>query len=427
MSDFIHPTLQNPTPCDFGPFAGGYCGKVITIDFRQATSQISIADLEVELFENATANISLNELVVSAMPINWLKTEFIGVTGGEISFNPSLAELVFTPDQTPTIDRTIEFTYKVFDEYDYEAIGKITINVIDKTPELTVGNFTLNGTEAQIFTIDIKPQVVAKNTEVDYTLADTVQVNEILSEGSVTISDGVITFTPSEEPANNRTVTFKYIVKDITGIEAEGTIAITLQDISPALTVNSFSKTVLDSATLTASILSNIVIKNDTFKSLTFAPITDGTITATGSNYTYLPNKTLKTDRVVVINYTVETQSGISKTAQLTINVKYDNIWAGTFWYGNSIKEDLLKEDIELLSFAKKTGYAGTYSVTAATDAYKWFVYPKVWGENPTILDASNNMPIATDDNKYVTVEGIELVAIRSYYQLNGAITVKFS
>jgi hypothetical protein len=427
MSDFIQPTLQNPTPCDFGPFAGGYCGKVVTIDFRQATSQISIGDLEVELFENATANISLRDLVVSAMPINWIKTEFFGVTGGEISFNPALAELVFTPDQTPSIDRTVEFTYKVFDEFDYEAEGKIIINIIDKTPELTVGNFTLNGTESQIFDIDIKSKVVTKNTEVDYSLIDSVQVTQILSEGSVTISDGIITFTPSEEPANNRTVTFKYIVKDITGIEAEGTIAITLQDTTPALTVNNFSKNVLDSATLTASILSNIVIKNDTFKSLTFETITDGTITSTGSNYTYLPDKTLKTDRTIVINYTVETQSGISKTAQMTVVIKHDNIWAGTFWYGNSEKEDLLKEDIELLSFAKKTGYAGTYSVSAASGAYKWFVYPKVWGENPTILDASNNMPIATDDNRFITVEGIDLVAIRTYYQLNGAITVKFS
>lgn len=427
MSDYLTPTLQNPTMCDFGPFAGSVCGKVIALDFKQATSQISIADLTIELLENASANISLGNLVNSAMPINWSKTEFNGVTGGEISFNPILTELIFTPDQTPSVDRTISFTFKVFDEFDYGATGTITINILDRTPELSVGAFTLSGTEAQIFNIDIKTKVVVKNTEVDYSDIEAVTLVGSLSEGNVEISNGVITFTPSEEPSNNRTVTFKYKVKDVTGLEAEGNISITLQDVTPALTVNAFSKNVLDTATLTSSILSNIVIKNDSFKKLTFDTPAEGTVTVSGSNYTFTPENVLKKDRTITINYTVETQSGITKSAKMTITIKYDNIWAGTFWYGNNTNDTLVKSEIETLSSAKKTGYAGTYSIPAGVGTFKWFVYPKTWGENPTVIDASNNMPIALEDNQYLTVEGIDLVLLRTYYTLNGAIAIKFS
>lgn len=427
MSDYLTPTLQNPTMCDFGPFAGAACGKVITLDFKQAVLQISVADLTIELLENASANISLEDLVNSTAPINWSKTEFIGVTGGAINFDPILAKLVFTPDRTPSVDRTVSFTFKVFNELNHEATGTITINILDRTPELSVGSFTLSGTDAQIFNIDIKTKVVVKNTEVDYSDVGAVTLVGSLPEGNAVISNGVITFTPSEEPADNRTVTFKYKVKDISGLEAEGNISITLQDVTPALTVNAFSKNVLDSATLTSSILSNIVIKNDSFKTLTFSAPSEGTITVSGSNYTFTPGNALKKDRTITINYTVETQSGITKSAKMTIIIKYDNIWAGTFWYGNNTNENLVQSEIETLISTKKTGYAGTYSIPAGTGTFKWFVYPKIWGENPTVLDASNNMPIALDDNKYLTVEGIELILLRSYYTLNGAITIKFS
>lgn len=427
MSDYLTPTLQNPTMCDFGPFAGAACGKVITLDFKQAGLQISAADLTIELLENASANISLEDLVNSVTPINWSKTEFIGVTGGVVNFDPILAKLVFTPDQTPSVDRTVSFTFKVFNELNYEATGTITINILDRTPELSVGSFTLSGTEAQIFNIDIKTKVTVKNTEVDYSDVKAVTLVGSLSEGKVSISNGIITFTPSEEPSDNRTVTFKYKVKDISGLEAEGNISIALQDVSPALTVNTFSKNVLDTATLTSSILSNIVIKNDSFKTLTFDTPAEGTFTVSGSNYTFTPGNVLKKDRTITINYTVETQSGIIKSAKMTIIIKYDNIWAGTFWHGNNTNDKLVKSEIETLTSTKKTGYAGTYSIPAGTGTFKWFVYPKIWGENPTVLDASNNMPIALEDNQYLTVEGIDLVLLRSYYTLNGAITIKFS
>ena len=427
MSDFITPIKQQPKPCDFGPFAGGYCGKVVTIDFNQATSSIQIADIELELFENSIATIDLSDLVISAMEIDWSKTIFAEITLGTITFNQTTKELTFTPDQTPSVDRIATFTFQVFDSFDYSATGTIKINIIDKTPILRVENVSLSGNEGQTFTIDTRTKTVVENTTINYLNASSVVISVLPSEGTATVENGIITYIPSQVPATNRTVTFKYKVKDITTLEAEATISISLTDITPALTTSNITKSVLDSASLTASILGNITIKNDTFKLLRFGTPSEGTISVNGSNYTFTPSNTVKTNRVVIIPYTVETTTGLTSTSNLTINITYDNLWAGTFWYGNNTKENLVKEDIETLTSTKKTNYIGTYNIAAGTGTYKWFVYPKAWGENPTILDASNNMPIATDDYKNLTVEGVDLILIRSYYTLNGSISIKFS
>lgn len=429
MSDFITPIQQQPTPCDFGPFAGGYCGKIVTIDFNQVTSSIAIADLEIELFETSSATINIEDLIVSSALIDYTKTVFNGVTGGTITFDAITKELLFTPDQTPSVDRIVNFTFEVEDQYGFKATGNIKINIVDKTPVLTTTNVSLSGTEGEVYTIDTKTKTTIVNTTVNYANANAVVISVSPTEGNATVSNGIITYTPSQASALNRTVSFKYKVTDLTGLTSESTISIALTDITPALSTTNASKSLLDSATLTGSILSNMTIKNDTFKTLSFGAISEGTITVSGSNYTFTPSTTIKANRVVTVPFTITSTTGLTSTSTLTLNITYDNQWDKTFWYGNSTVTNMtVRSDIEALSSIKKTGYAGTYTIGAGTGTYKWFVYPKAWGTTPTMVDASNNMPIATNEPlDYITIEGIELVAIRSYYTLNGSISIKFS
>lgn len=426
MSDTIWPVNQMPTPCDFGPFAGGYCGKLIVIETKQNESNITTTDMVIELFETATATIDLHDLVTSAINIDWTKTTFSTVTGN-INYDPATGIFVYKPDETPTADRVILLTYNVFDSLGATASGEITINVIDKTATLTAGPINLSGTEGQTYTIDTRAYITATNTTVNFASANGVIISVAPTEGTATIANGIITYTPSQTPSTSRTVTFKYKVTDITGLTSEGIINIALTDITPALTTNNFTKTVLDTATLSGSILSNITIKNDTFKTLTFGPISEGTIVATGSNYVFTPNSALTTNRTLTVSYTVTTNSGLTSTSTMTINVNDDNIWAGTFWYGNSTKAVIDQAEIETLTSVRKTAYAGTYALTAGTLVYKWFVYPKAWGISPTIVDAATLFELSTDDYKYITVNGVELICIRTYYQVNGAINVRFS
>lgn len=429
MSDFITPINQLPTPCDFGPFAGGYCGKVITIDFNQGEAGLEVANLEIELFETATADIDLSDLVGNPSNIDWTKTTFSPITGGTGTYTLNNTTLRFVPDQTPSMDRVVTFDYNVESKLGTKATGTITINIKDQSPTLTAQNVSVSGREDEVFTIDIKPKVIATNTTVMFTGISATVISVQPSEGTATASNGIITYTPSQIPSINRTITFKYKVTDITGLTAEATISVALTDITPAVTTSHFTKSVNDNATLTGSILSNATIKNDTFKSLTFGTISEGTIVANGSNYTFTPATGIQNNRTVTVQYTVTSTTGAYSTSTLTINITYINVWATTFWYGNSTAQTLTQALIEtdLTKLSGKSNYVGTYSIGAGTGTYKWFVYPKSWGETPTILDASNNMPIATDDNKYLTVNGIELVAIRSYYTLNGAISIKFS
>ena len=426
MSDTIWPINQMPTPCDFGPFAGGYCGKLIVIETKQNPSNITTTNMVIELFETATATIDLNDLVTSAVNLDWSKTTFSTVTGN-LTYDAATGILIYKPDETPSINRTILLTYNVFDTLGATASGEITINVIDKTPYLTAGQITLSGTEGQTYTIDTRTYITATNTTVNFSSVNGVIISVAPTEGTATITNGIITYTPSQIPSINRTITFKYKVTDLTGLQSEGTISISLTDITPALTTNNFTKTVLDTATLTGSILSNIVIKNDTFKSLTFDAISEGTIAASGSNYTFTPDSTLSSNRTLTVGYTVTTNSGLTGTSKMTITINDDNIWAGTFWYGNSTKDIINQAEIETLSSVRKNAYAGTYALTAGTQVYKWFIYPKAWGINPTILDAATLFELATDEYKYITVNGVELICIRTYYKVNGAINVRFS
>ena len=426
MSDTIWPVNQMPTPCDFGPFAGGYCGKLIVIETKQNASNIATTDMVIELFETATATIDLNDLVTSAINLDWSKTTFSTITGN-LTYDAATGILIYKPDETPSVNRIVILTYNVFDTFGATASGKITINVIDKTPTLTAGPINLSGTEGQTYTIDTRTYITASNTTVNFSSVNGVIISVAPTEGTATIINGIITYTPSQAPSTNRTITFKYKVTDLTGLQSEGNISIALTDTTPALTTNNFTKTVLDTANLSGSILSNITIKNDTFKTLTFGAISEGTIVASGSNYTFTPNSTISSNRTLTVSYTVTTNSGLTSTSTMTITINDDNIWAGTFWYGNSTKDIIDQAEIETLSSVRKTAYAGTYALTAGTQVYKWFIYPKAWGINPTILDAATLFELATDEYKYITINGVELICIRTYYKVNGAINVRFS
>lgn len=426
MSNTVQPISQWPTPCDFGPFIGGYCGKVISLNTNPPKGDITVTDITLELFETATANINLNDLVSSVLDIDWTKTTFGTVTGAVINYSTTTKIVTIKPDETSSVNRVVSFTFTVVDVSGVTASGNIIINVVDKTPTLTVKNVSLSGTEAQTYNIIVSDQVTVANTTVNYTQSDSVTISSQPSEGTVSVLNGIITYTPIQTPSINRTVTFKFIVKCLSGLTAESTVTIALSDITPALSTANFTKSISDNVNLTGSILSNITIKNDTFKSLTFGTISEGTITANGSNYTFVPNGALSTARTLTVNYTVETLSGLTSTSVLTINVTDYNIWANTFWYGNSIADTVVQADIEKLTSVTKTGYAGTYALTAGSGVYKWFVYPKSWGITPTIIDAATQFEIAVDDFKYITINGIEQVCIRTYYQVNGALNVKF-
>lgn len=428
MSDFIMPTQQWPIPCDFGPFAGGYCGKVVSIDFRQAKTNIQAADIQLELSEYADLNIHLKDLIISNMEIDWTLTTFSTVSEGSIDYDKLLGDLTYHPDSTLFKDRMVEFEYTVVDELGGTGTGKIKIKIIDATPVLNTPNINLSGTENEIFTIDLKQKITIDNSTIDYSLSDTI-ILSTPTEGTATVSNGIITFTPSKTPTNSRTATFTYTAKDISGLYGMGTVSIALTDLSPVLTTTAITKTIARDGVLNGSVSSNIVIKNDVFESLEITGLNpnDGTLTINGTNYVFTPNINVLEAQTLNLDYKVTTKSGLTSTSKLQIVISYDNPWLKTVWLGNS--ESLPTQAVIETTFKSfnQTNYLGTYTWTVEQMKYKWFIYPKSYGINPVILDAITAFPIAGMEElfTYITIQGVELVVFKSYNIINGPLSMK--
>ena len=624
MSDTITPINQNPTPCDFGPFAGRACATPIDLTIPQNLSNITISPIVINITERELANIDLNTYVVSNLPILWGNTIIGEISAGTAELVGTI--LTFTPDSSETQDRTVTFDITIVDNTMYSTVGTVTINIkdmtpvltisdilvsgtendlilidvkpyitlvntemdysssdsivvrlqptegtilnisdgiityspdktgtqdrlasfeitvtsidgatdiasvginiTDKTPELHVLNVSLSGTEDQVYTIDVRNFVTTVNTEVDYTTPASLNVSTAPTEGTLNVADGIITFTPDKTVAIDRTISFDFTIRTIDGISAnatislmitdntptlavanktltgtegvnytidvrtlvttkftsvdytdvnavtisqaptegttlvnngiitytpdqsssvtrtvpfkfkvitlsglqgEGTISVTLTDITPAITARDFTLSLVDNTTKTFTITPNITIKNDTFKSVVFSAPSEGTFAVSGQSVVFTPDASIEGTRTVTSNYTVTTNSGLTASGMVTITITNFDVFANTIWFGNEPTAVMVDTTVSTLTNHNvASGFAGTYSFIAGP-GFKWFVYPKAWGEPTVIIDAVSTMSIATDDTQFLTVNGVELIAIKTYYEVNGAIQIKLA
>ena len=349
----------------------------------------------------------------------------ISVAPSEGTFTIVDSVITFTPDKTISVDRNISFDFKVMTIDGLNAVGTINVFLTDITPTLAVANKTLTGTEGVNYTFDVRDLVTVKHTSVDYSLADAVEISVAPSEGTILINNGVVTYTPDQASAVTRTVTFKYRVKTLSELTGEGTASITLTDITPAITARDFTLSLADNTTKTFSITSNITIKNDTFKSVTFSTPAEGTFAVTGASVIFTPDAAVDGTRTVTSTYTVTTNSGLTASGNVTITITNFNVYANTIWFGNDLSATMDASILATLTNHNTASvYTGTYSFVAGP-GFKWFVYPKAWGEPVSIIDAVSTMSIATDDVQYITVDGVDLICIKTYYEVNGAIQIK--
>jgi len=349
----------------------------------------------------------------------------ISVAPSEGSFTIVDGVITFTPDKTISIDRTISFDFKVMTIDGLNATGTISIFVTDITPTLAVANKTLTGTEGVNYTIDVRDLVTMKHTSIDYSLADALVISTAPSEGTILINNGIITYTPDQTPAATRTVSFKFKVKTLSGLQGEGTISVTLTDITPAISARDFTLSLADNTTKSFTITANTTIKNDTFKSVSFSAPSEGTFAVSGASVIFTPNAAIDGTRTVTSTYTVTTNSGLTASGIVTITITNYNVYANTIWFGNEPSAVMDATILaNLTNHNTATAYAGTYAFIAGP-GFKWLAYPKAWGEPVSIVDAITGMSIAMDDPQYITVGGVDLVCLKTYYEANGSISIK--
>lgn len=422
MSDNITVVNQLPTPCDFGPFASGSCGKKINLTYMLETSNITSLPIDLTIDEGTTT-INIDDFVTSSLPINYSSLLFEPeITDGVISNVGNI--ITYIPNETINNNRTINAVYKIKDGIGKETTNTFKLNINDITKILTSIPVVLSGTEAVNYTINVTNLITARNTSVDLsTLTITTP-----SEGTATISGGTITYVPNTSSNVTRTVVFSYSIKDSSGTKTTtNTISITLADTTPSVTPTNFGITLKDSATNTTSITGKITIKNDTFKSVVCTNPSEGLITISGSNITFTPNSSVTGNRTVTSDYTVTTNSGLTATGKITYTITDDNIWTDTIWYGNSTLTDMTKEGIVALAgTVRQADFPGQYAIPAGTSVYKWVCYPAAWGEPLAVLDPGTQMEIATIyPFQVVNVDGIDMMCIRTFYKINVALTYK--
>lgn len=349
----------------------------------------------------------------------------ISVAPSEGSFTIVDGVITFTPDKTISIDRTISFDFKVMTIDGLNATGTISIFVTDITPTLAVANKTLTGTEGINYTIDVRDLVTMKHTSIDYSLADALVISTAPTEGTILINNGIITYTPDQTPAVTRTVSFKFKVKTLSGLQGEGTVSVTLTDITPAISARDFTLSLADNTTKSFTITANTTIKNDTFKSVSFSTPSEGTFAVSGASVIFTPEAAIDGTRTVTSTYTVTTNSGLTASGIVTITITNYNVYANTIWFGNEPSAVMDATVLaNLTNHNTATAYAGTYAFIAGP-GFKWLVYPKAWGEPVSIVDAITGMSIAMDDFQYINVGGVDLVCLKTYYEANGSISIK--
>ena len=144
-------------------------------------------------------------------------------------------KLVYTPAENE--NGVVEVTYTVSDGNGGTATGivSITINAINDAPTLEPLTAVTNQNEA--VTVD----VVAAVVDVDEGDTHTI-VSAVSTDGVVTISDGVLTYTPSEDFSG--TATIDVCVQDAEGEEACTTVTVTVTYTNIAPEVEDFTLTI---------------------------------------------------------------------------------------------------------------------------------------------------------------------------------------
>lgn len=197
---------------------------------------------------------------------------------------------------------------------------------------------------------------------------------------------------------------------------------------NPSLTVRAIVANVDTSTPKSINLNSSITVVDDKIIKYEVETPSEGshTLSTTGI-FVFTSNSTNHTDRTVIVNYTITTESGIVKSEKITLNIKYSSVFSKTIWYGNNVSS-IMNEAIlsEITGSKSQTIFAGNYPIPSGTGVYKWVIYPRLWGEPNAIIDANTLMNVSTDEFKYfTTADGVELIAIRTYYQVNGALTIK--
>ncbi|ADO74013.1 Ig-like domain-containing protein [Stigmatella aurantiaca] len=237
---------------------------------------------------------------------------------------PSEGAVTFTPGNvsyTPPANYygVATFTYTISDGNGGTATATVTVTV---TPvnDLPVANNDSFSVEENSGATALD---VLANDSTAPDIGETLTITAVTqpANGSVTLTGGVVRFTPATD--FNGTTTFTYTVSDGNGGTATATVTIVVGGSNHRPTAEDDSFTVLeDSGTTALDVLANDTTLPDTGETLTLIAVTQptrGTVAITGDKVSYTPPENYF--GATAFTYTVSDGNGGTDTANVTVTV----------------------------------------------------------------------------------------------------------
>ncbi|KFE60960.1 internalin [Hyalangium minutum] len=283
-------------------------------------------------------------------------------TGGSVTFNAS--NVRFTP--TANFNGTVTFTYTVTDGNGLFDTATVTVNVtsVNDPPDAVNDSFTVAESSGPT-TFD----VLANDTTAP-DIGETLTVTSVTqpANGTVTLTGGVVSFTPAT--GFNGTMTFTYTVSDGNGGSDTAVVTVTVTPVNDPPTANDDSYAVLEDSSANAfSVLVNDSTAPDVGETLTITAVTqpaNGTVTFNANTVFFTPAANFF--GITTFTYTASDGNGGTDTATVTVTVDPVNDPPTANNDTLTVAEDSGATMVDVLandSIAPDTGE--TLSVTAVT------------------------------------------------------------
>ena len=236
----------------------------------------------------------------------------VSLVGGQVRFTP-----------VTDFSGTTTFTYTITDGNGGFATGTVTVTVAGTNNPPTANDDSFTVAEDSGATV---LNVLANDT----TAPDTGETLTVVSvtqpaNGSVTLTGGVVRFTPA--PNFNGTTTFTYTLSDGNGGTARATVMMTVTPVNDPPTANADSFMVpMNSSAVALDVLANDSSAPDTGETLTVTAVTQpasGTVTLTGGVVSFTPAPSFS--GTTTFTYTLSDGNGGTASATVTVNVTGSN------------------------------------------------------------------------------------------------------
>ncbi|MDY7228677.1 Ig-like domain-containing protein [Hyalangium rubrum] len=234
---------------------------------------------------------------------------------GTVTFTAS--NVSFTP--TANFHGTTTFTYTISDGNGGTATATVTVTVTSVNDAPDAVNDTFSVAEDSGATV----LAVLTNDTISPDTGETLTVTAVTqpANGSVTLTGGVVRFTPALN--FNGTTTFTYTISDGNGGTDTATVTVTVTPVNDAPdAVNDIFTVAENSPATPFNVLANDTTAPDTGETLTITEVTqpaNGTVTFTATNVSFTPEASFS--GTTTFTYTVSDGNGGTDTATVTVTV----------------------------------------------------------------------------------------------------------